>query len=63
MKQQKQDFVVIISFHDFIFADIDECEEVTDNCDSNATCTNIPGSFTCVCNQGYSGNGVNCVGM
>ena len=42
--------------------DINECTTGTDNCDTNAVCTNIPGSFTCACNQGYSGNGVNCAG-
>ena len=39
--------------------DIDECG-TTDNCDVNATCTNTPGSFTCTCDSGYSGNGVIC---
>ena len=42
--------------------DIDECTTGTDNCDMNARCIDTPGSFTCACNQGYSGNGVNCVG-
>jgi len=41
-------------------ADIDECALGTDNCDVNATCTNIPGSFTCTCNSGYAGNGLTC---
>lgn len=40
--------------------DIDECALGTDNCDANATCTNIPGAFTCACNFGYAGNGVLC---
>ena len=43
---------------------IDECANAsTNNCDSNATCTNTPGSFTCTCNQGYSGDGTTCDGM
>jgi cysteine-rich repeat protein len=40
--------------------DIDECAQGTDNCDANATCTNTPGSFTCACNFGYSGDGTTC---
>jgi cysteine-rich repeat protein len=43
-----------------ICTDIDECTLNTDNCDANATCTNTPGSFTCACNMGFSGNGVTC---
>ena len=34
---------------------------MTDNCDTNASCSNIPGSFTCTCNAGYAGDGVSCV--
>ena len=43
--------------------DINECTTGTDNCDTNADCTNTPGSFTCACNQGYSGDGLTCTGM
>ncbi|MCA9582334.1 MAG: hypothetical protein KC416_11105 [Myxococcales bacterium] len=39
---------------------VDECDLDTDNCDSNATCTDTPESFTCECNSGWSGNGVTC---
>ena len=45
-----------------IHIDIDECVEETDNCDDNAICTNTDGSFTCECESGFSGNGVQCVG-
>jgi len=34
----------------------------THNCSNLATCTNIPGSFTCKCNDGYEGNGTSCIG-
>ena len=41
--------------------DIDECVEQSP-CDGNAVCTNTIGSFTCACNDGYSGNGMTCRG-
>ncbi|MCP3105420.1 FG-GAP-like repeat-containing protein [Myxococcus sp. K15C18031901] len=43
-----------------VCTDIDECAAGTDNCNENATCTNIGGSFTCACNAGYTGDGVTC---
>ena len=42
--------------------DIDECKENTDNCSTNATCHNTPGSFNCTCNSGFKEDGVNCTG-
>ena len=42
--------------------DIDECQEQSP-CDSNAQCANTPGSFTCACNEGYSGDGRTCTGQ
>jgi len=38
--------------------DIDECAEELDNCAATAICSNNPGSFTCGCYSGYTGNGV-----
>ena len=43
--------------------DINECTTGTDNCDTNARCTNTPGSFTCACNDVYMGNGLTCIGI
>ncbi|XP_072048686.1 uncharacterized protein [Amphiura filiformis] len=36
----------------------DEC--LTSPCDSNAACSNNPGSFECTCNAGFSGDGLTC---
>ena len=35
----------------FIYLDIDECSDGTDDC--TQTCTNTDGSFICGCNSGY----------
>ena len=43
-------------------ADIDECSE-ENQCDVNASCNNIFGSYTCTCNGGYTGDGINCTSM
>ena len=48
---------IISIFHG---SDVDECENETHNCDQNATCTDTDGSFSCTCNDGYVGDGVNC---
>ncbi|MFT7582563.1 MAG: hypothetical protein ACI9MR_004245 [Myxococcota bacterium] len=40
--------------------DIDECAGPGTRCSDEAACTNIPGSFECVCNAGYSGDGLDC---
>jgi len=40
--------------------DIDECNTEEHKCHRKAKCTNTMGSFTCSCNEGYSGNGFQC---
>ena len=42
--------------------DIDECTLSIDSCAPEATCTNTEGSFSCTCNQGYTGGGTSCTG-
>jgi len=40
--------------------DINECEENAPedlSCDANAYCSNTPGSWTCLCNNGWTGEG------
>ena len=41
---------------------VDECALDLDNCDQNAACIDLPEGFMCVCNDGYTGDGVFCVG-
>ena len=45
-----------------LILDVDECKSNRDNCDVNAECSNTEGSYKCLCNVGYSGNGFNCTG-
>jgi len=45
------------------YLDINECTETTlPMCDENGSCRNTEGSFMCVCNDGYTGNGMSCEG-
>jgi hypothetical protein len=41
-----------------VAADLDEC--MMSPCAAEATCTNTLGSFTCVCNEGFEGDGFTC---
>ena len=43
-------------------SDIDECEASTNMCHQEANCTNTDGSYTCTCNSGYTGDGLECSG-
>lgn len=42
------------------FSDVDECSGNDDPCDDNAECVNTISSFRCVCDSGYTGNGIFC---
>ena len=44
----------------YVVTDVDECGYNNGGCSANATCANIPGSRTCTCNPGYSGDGLVC---
>lgn len=44
----------------FSATDINECSTGLHNCDVNAFCTNLPGSFECNCRPGFEGDGVEC---
>lgn len=40
--------------------DINECS--SNPCHGNGICNNTAGSYMCVCDSGYSGDGFNCPG-
>lgn len=41
--------------------DINECaKDELNNCHENADCKNLFGSYTCVCKEGYKGDGIKC---
>ena len=40
--------------------DVNECTTGMSTCSVNATCMNVPGSYTCTCNTGYVGDGRTC---
>ena len=58
LQNQVKAYVILYNY----YTDIDECTMGTDNCAPEATCTNTEGSFSCTCNQGYTGNGTVCTG-
>ena len=51
-----------IMSYDYVFIlDIDECKRGQDaQCSNYATCVDNNGSFACVCEHGYKGDGFTC---
>ena len=45
-----------------LYSDVDECNDGTNDCDVNADCVNIDGSFQCTCRADYTGDGKTCTG-
>lgn len=42
--------------------DLDECAFWEHGCSLRADCLNVPGSYRCVCRQGFMGDGFSCEG-
>ena len=55
---------MLVIGNNYFPADIDECENGNNDCDSTANfvCDNTPGSFICVCATGYQLIEGDCVG-
>ena len=51
----------ILHFKSCLAIDIDECTLGTDTCDEeHADCTDMEGSYSCMCHIGYTGDGEIC---
>ena len=42
------------------FSEIDEC--ISNPCDTNAECKDAINSYTCKCKEGFTGDGISCIG-
>ena len=42
--------------------DINECEVGSHRCGNHSTCSNLVGSYHCICQTGYTSNSVGCTG-
>ena len=52
--------VIIMMLHIMSSIDVDECVFGLHTCNERANCINTNGSYSCVCKQGYVGNGDFC---
>lgn len=53
--------IIADSFKNCIcIVDVDECAVNHGGCSANADCIDTPGSFSCACYSGYTGNGKQC---
>ena len=43
-------------------SDVDECSKNGSPCGENAECFNNDGSYTCICKDGFTGDGRDCLG-
>ena len=55
-------FYCVPSYTSLMLLDIDECSNGSHDCDVNANCTNLNGSHSCTCKEGYTGKGESCQG-
>ena len=54
--------LILLCFH--INLDIDECSLNLSTCQPDSSCSNTVGSYLCICNDGYFGDGfINCTSM
>ena len=61
LQESARGCVIIVIF--CACSDKDECGTNEHDCDDNADCYNMPGSYECECRIGYTGTGQECDGM
>ena len=49
--------IIMLPSYCFLFPDRDECADNLFSCHPNASCVNSVGSYVCICNPGYTGDG------
>lgn len=54
--------IIFLYIYICLRSDINECSAVSNPCDEKADCGNSEGSYSCVCKQGFTGNGTACEG-
>ena len=59
---QTTSFKIFVMATTCLYVDIDECSTNSHSCDVNAVCSNTVGSYTCVCEAGFTGDGNTCTG-
>ena len=52
----------MVVIYGIFYLDIDECSLENDDCHDDAICTDIIGSYTCQCKEGFIGDGKHCQG-
>ena len=52
----------LLSFSGLECNDIDECAEGTHECAQDQICSNLDGSYECLCHDGFQRVGLKCVG-
>ena len=54
--------ICLVTIYIFFYVDISECERGLDDCNQNANCINMLGSYSCICRTGFTGDGFTCAG-
>lgn len=56
-------YQVLLWVLNFVFSDINECDDLSLNeCSDDTVCQNLYGNYTCNCMFGFKRNGSNCEG-